>query len=71
MATFHIDYSEAFNAAVHLARSLQREVGLEAFKEYNTRGYRVFQLPKPELRFGFELRCQVVGPTEPLMMKKD
>ena len=60
-------YRDAFNAAVIKARESKREVGLEKFKEYNTPGFRVFSLPNPENRYGFELRCQIVRPDEPLM----
>lgn len=59
------DYKEAFNSAVDLAVRLGKEVGLEGFKEYGKPGFRVFHLPKPENRYGFELRCQVVRPDEP------
>ena len=65
--SFYRDYNEAFNSAVRLARLLRREVGLEKFSEFGKPGFRVFSLPKPENRCGFELRCQVVGPNDPLM----
>lgn len=59
------DYKEAFNAAIDLANLLGRETGLEAAKEYGKPGFRLHNLPKPENRYGFELRCQVVQPGEP------
>lgn len=64
---FYSEYRDAFNSAVGLARQLGREVGLEKFTEFNKRGFRVFHLPKPANRQGFELRCQVVTPEELLM----
>ena len=66
MQTFFKDYSEAHTAAINLARQLGKEVGLEKFKEFNTKGFRIFHLPKPENRHGFELRCEVVKPSDPL-----
>jgi hypothetical protein len=62
------DYHEAFRAAVLLARKLGREVGLEKSPKgyYKKDGYLVIHLPKPENRYGHELRCQVVRPDEPL-----
>ena len=66
--SFHREYNEAFNSAVRLARLLRREVGLEkGDNPLDGKGYRVFSLPKRENRYGHELRCQVVGPDEPLM----
>jgi hypothetical protein len=64
---WYADYKIAFNAAVDLANTQGKEVGLEKFKEYNKPGFRVFNLPKPQNRYGFELRCQVVQPKEPKM----
>ena len=63
MSNFFRDYQDARRAAVDLANLLGRETGLEKFKEYNTHGFRVFSLPKPENRYGFELRCETVTPT--------
>jgi hypothetical protein len=66
--SFYREYNEAFNAAVRLGRLLRREVGLEkADNPLDGRGFRVFSIPKPEHRFGHELRCQVVRPDECLM----
>ena len=70
MSTYFKTYEEAFNAAVLLARDLKREVGLEKV-EYpilaDNCHFRVIRLPRPENRYGHELRCQVVGPDESLM----
>jgi hypothetical protein len=65
MSAFYSQYRDAFNAACDLARKQGREVGLEKFKEFGKPGFRVFNLPNPKKRYGFETRCQVVGPTEP------
>lgn len=66
--TFHREYRDAFNAACDLARQMQREVGLEkADNPLDGKGFRVISLPKLENRYGHELRCQVVAPTEPKM----
>jgi hypothetical protein len=66
MATSFSDWKEAHTAAVHLARQLGREVGVYKTKEYSSTVYQVIHLPKPENRQGFELRCEVVGPGDPL-----
>lgn len=66
MSSFHRDWKDAHTTAVTLARQLGKEVGIEKFKEYNTPGFHVFSLPKPENRYGFELRCEVVKPSDPI-----
>lgn len=66
MAQFFTEYKEAHTAAVLLSRQLGREVGIERGKEYSRSGYLVHQLPRPENRQGFELRCEIVRPTDPL-----
>lgn len=63
---FFRDWKQAHAAAVKLARELGKEVALEKFKEYNTPGFRVFSLPAAKFRQGFELRCEVVAPTDPI-----
>ena len=46
---------------------LAREVGIEPFGYPGKhKNYVVRHLPKPENRCGWELRCEVVGPTDPL-----
>ena len=60
-------YPQAFNAAVRLARQLNRDVGLLKAKEYTRDVYQVFSMPAERFRQGFELRAQVVRPDEPLM----
>jgi len=68
MHSEHRDYHAAFNAAVTLARLLNKETGLLKVVCPLARRdvFRVYSLPKPENRYGFELRCQVVRPDEPL-----
>lgn len=61
------EYRDAFNEAVRLARLLGRETGIEAVKDYEGKGFNVLSLPKPENRYGFELRCEVVRPSDPPM----
>lgn len=60
------DYKEARTAAIKLARLLGRETGILRQKEFGKDGFNVYHLPKPENRYGFELRCEVVRPTDPL-----
>lgn len=59
-------YREAHRAAVLLARQLKREVGILRQLEFGKVGFNVYHLPKPQNRQGFELRCEVVSPTDPL-----
>lgn len=66
--SFYREYRDAFNAACEQARLRQRDMGLEvADNPLDGKGYRVISLPKLENRYGHELRCQVVTPTEPMM----
>lgn len=62
----YLEWKAAHTAAVTLARQLGREVGVLKAKEFNTTVYQVIHLPKPENRQGFELRCEVVRPSDPL-----
>lgn len=62
-------YKQALHHAIMVARSLggRCEIGLEKFAEYGKPGFRSgFTLPKPENRFGFELRCEAIKATDPL-----
>lgn len=65
--SFHREYRDAFNAACDLARLRQREMGLEKVDGPFEKGFRVISLPKPENRYGHELRCEVVAPDMPRM----
>lgn len=60
------EWKEAHTGAVKLARLLGREVGLLKAKEYACDVFQVFPLPKPENRQGFELRAEVVRPSDPI-----
>lgn len=66
MSQRYKEWKDARTAAVQLARQLGHDVGIERMKEFGRDGYNVFSLPKPQFRFGFELRCEVVTPTDPL-----
>lgn len=59
-------WKEAHTYAVRLARELGREVGLWRVVEFGKEGFNVRSLPKAENRFGHELRCEVVAPSDPL-----
>lgn len=65
MTSFTV-WKEAHTAAVLLARQLNKEVGIYKTKEYNKQVYQVLHLPKPQNRQGFELRCELVDPGDPL-----
>lgn len=64
-------YEEAYDVAIRRARELlagglpadQCEQGIE--KVYN--GFTTFGLPRPANRYGFELRCEVVRPSDPVL----
>lgn len=58
-------YEDAYRAAVLLARETGCDVGLEHNKLFHT--YMLSLLPRPEFRQGFELRCEVVTATDPLI----
>lgn len=65
--SYFADWKEAHTFALGEARKLGKDMGLEKWKSPLTPGmnFRVFGLlPKPENRFGFEARCEVVRPTD-------
>jgi hypothetical protein len=64
MASFK-EWKDAHTAAVTLARQLGREVGILKAKEYTATVFQVIHLPKPENRQGFELRAEIVRPSDP------
>ena len=64
--TVFTDYKTAHTKAVNLARFLKKEVGIEATKEFGKSVFVVHHLPKLENRYGYELRMEVVAPTDPL-----
>ncbi len=64
-------WKEAHDAAVHLARTIGRDVGIWGGPDRLGFGpkhtvYVIAPLPKPENRCGHELTCEVVHPTDPL-----
>lgn len=65
MASSFPTWKEAHTAAVDLARQLGRETGIEKASEFNRTMFRVHHLPRPENRSGFELRCEIVRPSDP------
>jgi hypothetical protein len=62
-------YKQALRHAIQTARDLggRFEIGVEKFSEYGRPGFRAgFILPKPENRFGFELRCESIKASDPM-----
>ena len=55
------DYHDAYDAAVEDARRSKCDIGIEKMNGE----FRVFFLPNPKNRFGFELRCEVITPESP------
>ena len=53
-----MNYQEARRLAQEKANETNLDFGIEKVWD----GFRVFMLPNPENRFGFELRCEVVKP---------
>lgn len=60
------DWKEAHTEAIKLARRLGKEVGIEKTKEFGKEIFLIKHLPKPENRYGWELRCEIVKPSDPL-----
>lgn len=68
---FYTSYFDAYDAALAKAREMNRPVGLEACKEYGKSGFRVKLIPvDPDKRFGWEMRCEVVKPTDPVIPRR-
>lgn len=60
---FHREYADASAAARALANATGKDVGLEkADNPLDGKGFRIWTLPKPENRYGFEARCEVITP---------
>ena len=57
---------EARRFASKISRECNCDMGVEKAKEYTNTVYRVAMLPRPENRYGWELRCEVVKPTDPI-----
>ena len=69
MSRIFTTYPEAAAYARFEARRRGRCMGIEAWREYGVGPvkFRVFGLPDdPAKRFGFEARCEVVNPSDPL-----
>lgn len=64
-------WEEAHTAAVKLSRLIKHDVGIWRQEEYGKDGYNIRSLPKPENRYGHELRCEVVSPSDPYITKKE
>ena len=65
MDTF-TDYHAAYEYARTQADTFTRPMGIEAATEYGRKVYRVKMLPKrPQDRYGWETRCEVVDPGMP------
>jgi hypothetical protein len=60
------NYNEAAREGRKYARYLGREVGMEKANEYGKTVYNVKPIPKPENRYGHELRMEILKPTDPL-----
>lgn len=59
------DWKAAHTAAQADANRLGLSLGIEKAKEYGKTVFRVSILPKPENRYGWETRCEVVDPDLP------
>lgn len=59
-------WKEAHTAACLLARQIGHDVGIWHQEEYGKDGYNIRSLPRPENRYGHELRCEVVTPKDPI-----
>lgn len=62
MTTVFVDYRDARADAQRQANVYNRDIGIEAAREYGRPVYRLHLLPKPSHRQGFELRVEVVSP---------
>jgi hypothetical protein len=58
-------WKEAHTAAVKLARFLNHDVGIWRAVEFGRDGFNIRSLPRPKNRYGHELRCEVVSPSDP------
>jgi hypothetical protein len=55
-------WQDAHRDAQAQANASGRTMGIERVNEFGRSAYRVLGLPKPENRYGFELRCELVEP---------
>ena len=58
----HTTWKAAHADAQARANEFRRDYGIEKAREYGHTVFRVFGLPRPENRYGHELRCEVVQP---------
>lgn len=61
------NYRDAHREALRRACLLRRETGILAVADYEGKGFNVYNLPRKENRYGFELRCETVRPDDPPM----
>lgn len=66
MSSRFTNWKEAHTAAALLARQIGHDVGIWRQAEFGKDGYNIRSLPKPQNRYGHELRCEVVSPSDPL-----
>jgi len=66
MSNRYTTWKEAHTAAAKLARLLGRETGILGTKEFGKEGFNVYSLPQAKNRYGFELRCEIVAPGDPI-----
>jgi hypothetical protein len=62
----HTEWKAAHTAAVNLARQSGKEVGIERMQQFGKTVFLVHRLPAEQFRQGFELRCEIVRPDDPL-----
>lgn len=63
MCEMSTDYQTAYRMAQREANRLNRPIGIEKAREYGRTVYRVKLVPaRPDQRFGWETRCQIVDP---------
>lgn len=68
-------WAEARNFAQVQANKIGVSYGIEKPAEWkgipeHMKEWRVFMLPAPQFRFGFEARCEVVDPSIPIMRQQ-
>lgn len=64
-------YEEAYYHASNRTKELGVAHGIERAKEYRIDGFNVHMLPKPENRYGWELRCEAVEIGSPVLYKQE
>lgn len=64
-------YEEAYYHASNRTKELGVAHGIERAKEYDIDGFNVHMFPKPENRYGWELRCETVEIGSPVLYKEE